>query len=434
MKKSSTVVCGPGGSVNGSVTVPGDKSLSHRSVMLGSLANGITEIKGFLAGEDSLNTLAAFRAMGVEIERVGDTELCINGVGLRGLKAPGADLYMGNAGTGMRLITGVLAGQSFASRVTGDESLSLRPMGRIIDPLRLMGTNITSAEKGCPPLSIGASDGLRGIDYELPMASAQVKSCVLLAGLYASESTSVREPAPTRDHTERMLRTFGYPVESNSGEIRLNSGGALNACAIEIPADISSAAFLMVAACIAPDAELVLHNIGVNPTRTGIIDILKLMGADIQLQNDRFAGEEPVADIVVRSSTLHGIEIPEHLVPLAIDELPVVFVAAACAQGSTTVTGAEELRVKESDRIAAMAAGLISLNIDAQATPDGMIVHGGKLSGGTVDTYFDHRIAMSFCVASLRASGPVTIRDTHHVETSFPGFFQQCAALGMRIE
>ncbi len=430
---STTVACGPGGAVNGDITVPGDKSLSHRSVMLASLAEGDSEITGFLGGEDSLNTLEAFRSMGVAIERHENTGLLVKGAGLHGLKSPSSDLYMGNAGTGMRLIAGVLAGQPFSSRVSGDESLSRRPMGRIIEPLSQMGARITSAADGCPPLSINAAAGLHGIDYSLPMASAQVKSAVLLAGLYASEQTTVREPAPTRDHTERMLRSFGYTVNSSDGVSSLAGGGTLKGCTLEIPADISSAAFMLVAACIARDSELVLRNIGINPTRTGIIDILKMMGADIQLLNRRHAGEEPVADIQVRSSDLTGIEIPQHLVPLAIDELPVVFVAAACASGTTVVTGAEELRVKESDRIAAMATGLAALNVDAQATPDGMVVRGGEMSGGTVDTFFDHRIAMSFCVAGLRASGPVFVRDTHHVETSFPGFFQLCESLGMSV-
>jgi len=431
---NNVVVCGPGGRVEGDITVPGDKSQSHRAVIFASLADGTSHISGFLAGEDSLNTLEAFRAMGVDIERTDETSLQIRGVGIRGLTAPQSPLYMGNAGTGMRLLAGVLAAQHFSSTLTGDESLSRRPMDRIVNPLAEMGASLSGDEDNRPPLHIEAATRIRSIDYQLPMASAQVKSCVLLAGLYADGKVTVTEPEVTRDHTERMLRTFGYSVTSNGRNISLTGGGQLHACELEIPADISSAAFLMVAACIAEDSDVVLRNVGVNPTRTGIIDILRLMGADIVLRNERQAGDEPVADIQVRSSTLKGIDVPERLVPLAIDELPVVFVAAACAEGTTVVTGAAELRVKESDRIAAMESGLLALGIDAKATDDGMIVNGGPFGGGSVETHFDHRIAMAFCVASLRASAPVTINDAHHVDTSFPGFFSLCKELGLKID
>lgn len=431
----TTVTAGPGGSVSGVVTVPGDKSMSHRSVMFASIAEGKSHIKGFLSGEDSLNTVAAFRKMGVTIGQVAETELVIQGVGMHGLCAPAGELYMGNAGTGMRLIAGVLAAQKFTTVLTGDESLSRRPMGRIIDPLKLMGAVINSDDQGRPPLKISAPGQLQAIDYRLPMASAQVKSCVLLAGIYANGSTSVFEPAVTRDHTERMLRSFGYPVRSSEdGRVTLDGGGTLQACDMNIPADISSAAFLIVAASIAPDSDITLTNIGINPTRTGVIDILRLMGANIELLNQRNSGDEPVADIRVQSAQLKGIAVPESLVPLAIDELPVVFVAAAVAEGTTTITGAEELRVKESDRIAAMAQGLMTLGVDAVATPDGMIINGGPIGGGTVDTFYDHRIAMAFCVASLRAEKPITINDTQHVETSFPGFFQLCSQLGLKVQ
>lgn len=430
----TTVSAGPGGSVSGVVTVPGDKSMSHRSVMFASIANGTSHIKGFLAGEDSLNTVSAFRSMGVAIEQVADTELVIQGAGMHGLHAPENALYMGNAGTGMRLIAGVLAAQKFDTVLTGDESLSGRPMGRIIDPLKSMGANIDGDEKGRPPLKITASANINAIDYPLPMASAQVKSCVLLAGLYADGTTTVTEPAVTRDHTERMLRSFGYPVTSvKGGRVSLQGGGELQACDMNIPADISSAAFLIVAASIAPDSDLTITNVGINPTRTGVIDILRLMGADIELLNQRNSGDEPVADIRVQNAPLKGIAIPESLVPLAIDELPVLFIAAAVAEGKTVVTGAEELRVKESDRIAAMAQGLVTLGVDAVATPDGMIINGGSIGGGTVDTFFDHRIAMAFCVASLRSEKPVVIKDTQHVETSFPGFFALCSKLGLNV-
>lgn len=430
----TTVSAGPGGSVSGVITVPGDKSMSHRSVMFASIANGKSHIKGFLAGEDSLNTVAAFRSMGVAIEQVAETELVVQGVGMHGLRAPENDLYMGNAGTGMRLIAGVLAAQKFDTVLTGDESLSGRPMGRIIDPLKLMGADISGDEKGRPPLKITAPDALRAVEYPLPMASAQVKSCVLLAGLYAKGTTSVIEPAVTRDHTERMLRSFGYPVTTASGgRVSLEGGGSLHACDMNIPADISSAAFLIVAASIAPESDITITNVGINPTRTGVIDILRLMGANIVLLNQRNSGDEPVADIRVQSAVLKGVSIPESLVPLAIDELPVVFVAAAVAEGTTTITGAEELRVKESDRIAAMAQGLVTLGVDAVATPDGMIINGGSIGGGTVDTFFDHRIAMAFCIASLRSEKSVIIKDTQHVETSFPGFFGLCSRLGMKV-
>jgi 3-phosphoshikimate 1-carboxyvinyltransferase len=431
----SVAIAQPGGTFGGTFTVPGDKSMSHRAVMLASIANGRSRIRGFLSGEDSLNTLAAFRAMGVSIDNTAE-EIVIDGVGMRGLTASPKDLYMGNAGTGMRLIAGLLSAQTFDSRLTGDESLSRRPMGRVIKPLQQMGALISGDDNSCPPLNIAPAGGLRAIDYRLPMASAQVKSCVLLAGLYADGETRVTEPAKTRDHTERMLQTFGYPVSlpDKNGLVVLQPGGELTACDIDIPADISSAAFPMVAACIAENAEVLIENVGVNPTRTGVVDILRLMGADITYENTRSSGAEPVADIRVRHAPLHGVDIPADLVPLAIDELPVIFIAASVAQGTTRVTGAEELRVKESDRIAAMATGLQTLGVDATPTPDGMIIHGGSIGGGTVDTYFDHRIAMSFCIAGLRAEAPITINDTQHVETSFPGFFELCSARGMSLQ
>jgi 3-phosphoshikimate 1-carboxyvinyltransferase len=431
----SVAIAQPGGTFGGTFTVPGDKSMSHRAVMLASIANGRSRIRGFLSGEDSLNTLAAFRAMGVSIDNTAE-EIVIDGVGMRGLTASPKDLYMGNAGTGMRLIAGLLSAQTFGSRLTGDESLSRRPMGRVIKPLQQMGALISGDDNSCPPLNIAPAGGLRAIDYRLPMASAQVKSCVLLAGLYADGETRVTEPAKTRDHTERMLQTFGYPVSlpDKNGLVVLQPGGELTACDIDIPADISSAAFPMVAACIAENAEVLIENVGVNPTRTGVVDILRLMGADITYENTRSSGAEPVADIRVRHAPLHGVDIPADLVPLAIDELPVIFIAASVAQGTTRVTGAEELRVKESDRIAAMATGLQTLGVDATPTPDGMIIHGGSIGGGTVDTYFDHRIAMSFCIAGLRAEAPITINDTQHVETSFPGFFELCSARGMSLQ
>lgn len=422
-----------GGSVNGIVTVPGDKSCSHRSVIFASLAEGESVIEGFLAGEDSLNTAQAFKSMGVSIERPDETSLRIKGVGLNGLKSPANSVYMGNAGTGMRLIAGILAAQPFATQITGDESLSRRPMGRIVDPLRQMGANINGDDQGRPPLVVNPASSINAIHYDLPVASAQVKSCVLLAGLYADGVTSITEPAPTRDHTERMLRAFGYQVTTEDNHVSLQGNGKLTGCNLTIPADISSAAFIMVAASIAKDSDVTIESVGINPTRTGIIDILKLMGADITLGNERMAGDEPIADIRVKSAQLKGIDVPEHLVPLAIDELPVVFVAASQASGTTRITGAEELRVKESDRIASMAEGLAAIGVDATATDDGMIVNNSRIQGGVVETHFDHRIAMSFCVAALCSEKPILVKDTQHIDTSFPGFFELMSRLGMNM-
>lgn len=429
----TTFICNPSKSLFGYIRVPGDKSISHRSIMLASIAEGRTEITGFLNGEDSLNTLKAFQQMGVNIQQTAE-KIIVDGVGLQGLTAPDRELDMGNSGTAMRLLVGLLSGQSFDSVLTGDESLSSRPMKRVIDPVALMGAHIDSAQGGTAPLRIHGGKKLKAIRYDLPVASAQVKSCVLLAGLYAMGTTEVIEPAPTRDHTERMLRGFGCEVITRKNRISLKGQQRLTATNIEVPADISSAAFFMVAASITPDSELTLNHVGINPTRTGIIDILELMGANIELINEREVGGEPVADIVVRSADLQGIEIPAHLVPLAIDEFPVIFVAASCATGTTILTGAEELRVKESDRIQVMADGLMKLGIQAKPTEDGIIIQAGKLSGGEVESHGDHRIAMAFAVASLRASGEVTIRDCDNVNTSFPGFAELANHAGFNIQ
>lgn len=423
----------PGGKLSGRIRVPGDKSISHRSIMLGSLAEGTTEVEGFLEGEDALATLQAFRDMGVVIEGPHHGRVTIHGVGLQGLQAPPGPIYLGNSGTSMRLLAGLLAGQSFDTTLSGDASLSKRPMNRVAKPLREMGAVIETAPEGRPPLTIRGGQRLSGMHYEMPMASAQVKSCLLLAGLYAAGQTSVTEPAPTRDHTERMLRGFGYPVAVDGSTASLQSGQKLTACHIEVPADISSAAFFLVAGSIAEDSELLLEHVGVNPTRTGVIDILKLMGGDISLENQRVVGGEPVADIRVRSAKLHGIDIPEHLVPLAIDEFPVLFVAAACAEGRTVLRGAEELRVKESDRIQVMADGLLALGAKVEPTPDGIIIDGGSLGGGEVWSHGDHRIAMAFSVASLRASAPIRIHDCANVATSFPNFLALAAQVGIRV-
>ncbi len=424
----------PGGALCGRARVPGDKSISHRAIMLGSLAEGVTHIEGFLEGEDALATVAAFRAMGVTIEGPDAGVVSVQGVGLHGLRAPDQALDLGNAGTGMRLLCGVLAGQSFDTQLTGDISLRSRPMGRVIDPLALMGAHIAAAEGGRPPLNIRGGCPLRGIEYALPMASAQVKSCLLLAGLYARGETVVIEPAPTRDHTERMLDGFGYALRRDANSVALTGGGRLLGARMDVPADISSAAFFLVGASIAPGSDLELTHVGVNPTRSGVINILRAMGADIQLHNARVVGGEPVADIRVRHAPLHGIDIPLEQVPLAIDEFPALFIAAACAEGRTTLRGAGELRVKESDRIAAMAEGLTTLGIASEVRADGIVIEGGALGGGEVHTYHDHRIAMSFAIAALRASAPIAVLDCDHVATSFPGFDTLAAGLGLRIE
>ncbi|UUT25558.1 bifunctional prephenate dehydrogenase/3-phosphoshikimate 1-carboxyvinyltransferase [Pseudomonas sp. T8] len=423
----------PGGRLTGRIRVPGDKSISHRSIMLGSLAEGTTEVEGFLEGEDALATLQAFRDMGVVIEGPHHGRVTIHGVGLHGLKPAPGPIYLGNSGTSMRLLSGLLAAQSFDSVLTGDASLSKRPMNRVANPLREMGAVIETAAEGRPPMTIRGGHKLKGLTYTMPMASAQVKSCLLLAGLYAEGKTTVTEPAPTRDHTERMLRGFGYPVAVDGATASVESGGKLQATHIEVPADISSAAFFLVAASIAEGSELVLEHVGINPTRTGVIDILRLMGADISLENQREVGGEPVADLRVRAAKLKGIDIPEELVPLAIDEFPVLFVAAACAEGRTVLRGAEELRVKESDRIQVMADGLLALGVKCEPTPDGIIIDGSQIGGGEVHGHGDHRIAMAFSVASLRANAPIRIHDCANVATSFPNFLALCAQVGIRV-
>lgn len=420
-----------GGPLTGRVRVPGDKSISHRAVMLGSLAEGTTRISGLLEGEDVLCTLGAFRAMGVEADGPNQGRLTIHGVGIHGLRAPGQPLDMGNSGTAMRLMAGLLSAQGFNSELVGDQSLSRRPMARVADPLRRMGATIDTEAGGRPPLRITGKQALRGIDYRLPVASAQVKSSLLLAGLYADGQTCVTEPAPTRDHTERMLRGFGYAVDTDGAHICLRGGGRLRACDIDVPADISSAAFFLVGASIAPGSDLWLEHVGINPTRIGVLNILRLMGANIELHNTRVVGGEPVADLHVRAAPLRGIEIPVDQVPLAIDEFPALFIAAACATGRTTLTGAHELRVKESDRIAVMAQGLKQLGIRADETSDGIVIEGGEFHGGAVDSHGDHRISMSFALAGLRASGPIQVRDCKNVDTSFPAFPDLARRVGL---
>ena len=423
----------PGGRMVGELRVPGDKSISHRSIMLGAIAEGVTRVSHFLEGEDSLATLQAFRDMGVVIEGPDHGEVLIHGVGLHGLKPPANDLYLGNSGTSMRLLSGLMAGQNFNSTLTGDESLSRRPMQRVSVPLSTMGANIKTGEGGVPPLQITGAQGLQGMDYAMPVASAQVKSSVLLAGLYAEGETSVTEPAPTRDHTERMLQGFQYPLKREGSRVSIQGGGVLKACDIDVPGDISSAAFFMVAASIAPGSDITLRAVGVNPTRIGVMNILRAMGADIEELNQRDVGGEPVADIRVRYAALQGIEIPADQVPLAIDEFPAIFIAAACAEGVTTLSGAEELRVKESDRIQAMADGLVNLGIAATALSDGIRIVGGQLRGGKVDSLGDHRIAMSFAIAGLRAEAAIEIRDCKNVATSFPNFLALANTAGLAL-
>ena len=418
---------------NASITVPGDKSISHRALMLGSIARGRTDVRGFLAGEDCLATLAAMRALGVEIRQASATEMSIDGAGLHGLRAATADLDLGNSGTAMRLMAGLLVGQPFDSVLIGDESLTSRPMGRIIKPLTGMGAVIESQD-GKPPLIIRGQKELQAINYVLPMASAQVKSAVLLAGLYADGTTSVTEPAVTRDHTERMLRSMGVTVHSNKVVIAVEGGQHLRGCNVEVPADLSSASFVLLAALLAENADILIRNVGINPTRTGVIDILRGMGADIVLENSRQLGEEPVADIRVRSSELHGGRVDPSLVSLAIDEFPVLFVAAASAQGETVFSGLEELRVKESDRIATMATGMRNLGITVNETADGAVVQGGRFTGGVVQSCGDHRVAMSLAVAGTVATDEVRVEDVAAVDTSFPGFRELMGSLGAEIK
>ena len=422
------------GPLKGSIKVPGDKSISHRSIMLGSIAEGVTRVSGFLEGEDSLATLNAFRDMGVQIERNG-SNVVIHGVGMRGLKEPKNPLNLGNSGTSIRLMSGLLSAQNFDSKLCGDESLSTRPMGRVINPLREMGADIFGDDSR-PPLTIKGGSKLSGIEYTLPVASAQIKSCLLLAGLYGEGITTVIENGISRDHTERMLRGFGYDVISSNNRISLLGGGSLKGCDIEVPSDISSAAFFMVAGCISKDSSITLNSVNINPTRTGVIDILKLMGGNIELLNQRLQAGELIADIKVSSSSLKGIQIPENLVPLAIDEFPVLFIAASCADGETVLTGAKELRVKESDRIQVMADGLTSLGIENHVLEDGIRILGGEFTkqASSIKSHHDHRISMAFAIASVRSKFDIEIEGVDNVKTSFPNFEVLANSIGMSIK
>ena len=418
----------------GNIQAPGDKSISHRSIMFGALAKGTTHITGFLQGQDSLATLNAFVSMGVNIIRHGSS-VVIEGVGMHGLQIPKSELYLGNSGTAMRLMAGVLSAQDFDTVLTGDASLSGRPMNRVIKPLFAMGASITSTIGGKPPLRIKGGSQLLGINYQMPIASAQVKSALLLAGMYAKGQTTITEIAPSRDHTERMLAGFSYPINIEDNNISMTGGHELIATDIVVPADISSAAFFMVAASIAPSADITLQSVNINPTRTGIIDILTLMGANITLSNQQAIGGELLADIRVQSANLVGIDIPDNLVPLAIDEFPVIFIAASCAVGQTRLSNAKELRVKESDRIQVMADGLIKLGIQCEVLEDGIIIKGGHFQtpSEVINSHHDHRIAMSFAIASLRCQGDIIINDCDNVNTSFPNFVELANSIGLNI-
>ena len=418
--------------LSGDITVPGDKSISHRSIMFGAIAQGTTVVEGFLDGEDCLATISAFRAMGVRIEGPNVQQVVIHGVGKYGLKAPHGIIDCGNSGTSIRLLSGLLSAQSFTTELTGDASLQKRPMNRVARPLMTMGAKIDTAN-GCPPLVIHGGQTLHGISYEMPEASAQVKSCLLLAGMYAQGETTVIEPDISRDHTERMLVSMGYPVRRVDRAITIDSSHECRGGTIKVPGDLSSAAFFIVAATIIPNSNLRIRNVGMNPSRRGVIDLLRQMGAQIQVENQRFYGEEPVADLTVCHAALTGIDIPAHLVSLAIDEFPIIFIAAACAQGKTVLRGAEELRCKESDRIGAMAEGLNRLGIAAEPMEDGIIIEGGVLRGGVIDSHHDHRIAMAFSIAGAVAISPVTIRHCNNVATSFPDFLHTANRCGLTV-
>ena len=423
----------PGGKLSGKFRVPGDKSISHRALMLAAIADGQSRITGFLDSEDTLATMAAFKAMGVEIQRTSETEVLVNGAGKSGLSAPGEVLNLGNSGTSVRLLSGLLAGLGIECELTGDQSLMSRPMRRIIDPLQKMHALITCSEDGTLPIHIKGGACLTAIDFEMPVASAQLKSSLLLAGLSAKGRTRIHEPVATRDHTERMLTQFAYQVECVKNTISLEGGGTLRGTTIGVPADISSAAFYIVGACIAEDSDIIIENVGINPNRDAIIHILREMGADITLLNEKVVSGEPIADIQVRTSVLHGIDIPESRVPAAIDELPVIMVAAACAKGVTRLTGAGELRVKESDRITAMSEGLQTLGIEVEEQEAGMTVTGGAIAGGEINSFTDHRIAMAFTCAGLNAKAPITVKDCANVETSFPGFVDIAKNVGLDL-
>jgi 3-phosphoshikimate 1-carboxyvinyltransferase len=423
----------PAGPIRGEITVPGDKSISHRAIMLAAIAEGTSRIDGFLEGEDTRATAAIFASLGVAIEAPAPSRRIVHGVALHGLAQPSGVLDCGNSGTGMRLLAGLLAGQRFDTVLAGDASLSRRPMRRIIEPLSTMGAVINAEGNGLPPLRIRGARNLHGIAYTPPVASAQIKSAVLLAGLYARGETEIHELHATRDYTERMLATFGWPIAYSPGHARLSGGHRLRAADVNVPSDFSSAAFFIVAATLVPGSELMLRGVGLNPRRTGLLEVLRLMGADIREEGRREQGGEIVADLVVRHAPLRGIDVPVAYVPDMIDEFPILFIAAAAARGTTTVRGAAELRVKESDRIATMAAGLRALGIAVSEAADGAVIEGGAISGGEVGSAGDHRVAMSFAVAGLVADDDVRIADCANVATSFPQFLELATNAGFAV-
>lgn len=420
----------PGSPLGGELTPPGDKSISHRAVILASLARGQSRIEGLLASEDVRATTSACRQLGITIHKEGQ-DLLVDGVGAAGLSAPTGPLDMGNSGTAMRLLAGVLAAQPFSSELTGDRSLNTRPMRRIVQPLALMGASIQTTEAGTPPLRITGNPQLKGIHYASPVASAQVKSCVLLAGLYAQGETRVSEPRKSRDHTEKMLPSFGVPLVSRCA---VSGGSRLTAAHVRVPGDISSAAFFMVAAALLPDSSLILNKVGLNETRDGIVRVLEAMGADLQLINLRMYGQEAVGDVRIRhNGRLKGIDIPLQWIPSLIDELPVIMALAAVADGVTRIRGAEELRVKESDRISVMARGLESLGVRLTQYRDGMDIEGGAIKGGSVDGAGDHRCAMSFCILGQVADAEIEVKGCGNIDTSYPGFAHDLKTAGGRI-
>lgn len=427
------ILARPASAVAGSISVPGDKSISHRAVLLGAVAEGLSTVRGFLRGEDCLATLAAMRALGVRVEDDGDV-LQIHGAGPDGLRPACAPLDLGNSGTALRLLAGIMAAQDFDSELTGDASLRRRPMERIAAPLRAMGARIETTE-GCAPLRVTGGARLRGIDYVLPVASAQIKSALLLAGLWARGRTTIHSPGLTRDHTERMLQTMGVLLEQHSdGVVSLEGPARLSGTEIEVPGDFSSAAFFMVAGLLGAESGLLIRNVGVNPTRTGLLEILGRMGGRIELKRHSASRAEPVADVYVERSDLHGVEVGGEDIALSIDELPVLCIAAACATGRTIVTDAAELRHKESDRIVVMNAGLRAVGIEAEERPDGLVIEGGRIHGGTVDSHGDHRVAMAFAVASVAAQSEIMIVRTAEIATSFPGFLRTAATAGLALE
>ena len=423
----------PSNSIIGKVNIPGDKSISHRAIILAAIADGESRIKNFLQGEDTLATIRVFQKMGVNIKNDGDI-IIVKGVGLHGLRAENPTLDFGNSGTSVRLLSGLLSAQNFSSQLIGDESLMKRPMFRIINPLQKMNAKINCTDLGTLPIKIEGGQKIEGIEYELPIFSAQLKSCLLLAGLYAEGTTKIIENTVTRDHTERMLANFSHSVIKKGNQISIKKADRLIGCEIIVPGDFSSAAYFIVAAILTPNSNIILENVGVNPTRNAMIKIMKLMGADLELKNERLESGEPVATIYAKTSKLIGIDIPEELVPVAIDELPIILVAAACAKGKTRLSGAAELRVKESDRIQSMLDGFISLGIKVKALEDGMIIEGGQYNGGVINSNDDHRIAMAFSIAGIIAKAPIIINSCKNVATSFPEFVDTAKHLGMNID